>query len=233
MSTKPYGLICPITKACELLEPRWTIPILTEIWSGSSRFNDIRRGVGNISPTLLSKRLSEMEANGLIEREENQRTGYTEYVRTQSAIELEPALNAMAVWAQKNIIADVALSETNHDALMWKMRRSLITNELPARRIVIKFHFTDTNLDYNSYWLLKQPGVAAELCIDDPEVDINLFIESTVASLAAVMTGRSSLSRELEREHLFVSGDQELIETMPNWLPRSDYADVRDVSMAN
>jgi DNA-binding HxlR family transcriptional regulator len=231
MSTKPYGMICPITKACEVLEPRWTIPILTEIWSGSSRFNDIRRGVGNISPTLLPKRLTEMEANGLIEREENQQTGYTEYVRTQSAIELEPALNAMAVWAQKNVIADIALSNTNQDALMWKLRRSLVTVELPKRRIVIKFQFTDTNLDYNTYWLLKQPGIAAELCITEPEVEVNLFIEVALASLAAIMTGRSNFYRELERDHLFVSGDQELIQTMPQWLPRSDYADAKDVSM--
>ncbi|NHX27970.1 helix-turn-helix transcriptional regulator, partial [Escherichia coli] len=60
MSIKPSGLICPITKACEVLEPRWTIPILAELWAGSSRFNDIRRGVGNISPGLLSKRLKEL-----------------------------------------------------------------------------------------------------------------------------------------------------------------------------
>ncbi len=65
MTSRPYGMICPITKACELLEPRWTIPILTEIWAGSTRFNEIRRGVGNISTALLSKRLKEMQEKGV------------------------------------------------------------------------------------------------------------------------------------------------------------------------
>ena len=58
---KPYGMICPITRACELLEPRWTIPILVALWGGETRFNDLRRAVGNVSPALLSRRLKEME----------------------------------------------------------------------------------------------------------------------------------------------------------------------------
>ena len=68
MSTKPYGLICPITRACDLLEPRWSIPILSELWAGSTKFNELRRGVGSISPALLSRRLKELEQHGLIER---------------------------------------------------------------------------------------------------------------------------------------------------------------------
>lgn len=53
------------SRACEFLEPRWTIQILTEFWNGSTRFNDIRKGMGNISSALLSRRLKEMEALGL------------------------------------------------------------------------------------------------------------------------------------------------------------------------
>ena len=109
MSKKPYGLLCPISRACELLEPRWTIPILTELWNGSSKFNEIKRGVGNISPGLLSKRLRELEAAGLVDRVEDKATGTVDYIRTHKAVELEPALNALAVWAQRNIEAEVAL----------------------------------------------------------------------------------------------------------------------------
>lgn len=65
MPNKSYGLLCPISRACEILEPRWTIQILTELWAGSTRFNDIHRGVGHISRGLLSKRLKELEASTL------------------------------------------------------------------------------------------------------------------------------------------------------------------------
>jgi DNA-binding HxlR family transcriptional regulator len=68
MPAKPFGLFCPVSKACEVLEPRWTIQILGELWGGATRFNEIRRGIPAISPALLSKRLKEMQENGLLER---------------------------------------------------------------------------------------------------------------------------------------------------------------------
>ena len=68
MPSKPYGMICALAKACEIVEPRWTLLILNEIWSGYTRFSDIRRAVGNVSPGVLSKRLSELEKAGLVER---------------------------------------------------------------------------------------------------------------------------------------------------------------------
>ena len=75
MTRRPYGLICPISLACEILEPRWTVQILTELWNGSTRFNDIRKGVGDISTAILSRRLKEMEALGLVERVEDKAAG--------------------------------------------------------------------------------------------------------------------------------------------------------------
>ena len=52
MTNSQYGLFCPLAMACEILEPRWTILILGELSGGASRFNEIRRGVPGISPTL-------------------------------------------------------------------------------------------------------------------------------------------------------------------------------------
>ncbi|MER8565998.1 helix-turn-helix transcriptional regulator [Mesorhizobium sp. M0924] len=91
MTRRPYGLVCPISHACEFLEPRWTIQILTELWNGSTRFNDIRKGVGNVSSALLSRRLKDMEALGLVERVEDGATGAICYFRTQKSINLREA----------------------------------------------------------------------------------------------------------------------------------------------
>ena len=155
MNKKPYGLICPITRACDVLEPRWTIPILSEIWAGSTKFNEIRRGVGSISPALLSKRLKDLEELGMIERVEDPATGAVDYIRTQMAIDLEPALNAMAVWAQKYIEAEIACG-ANLSSLTWKMRKYIVPEELPQRRVVIRFHFKDDDLDYDTYWIVER-----------------------------------------------------------------------------
>lgn len=229
MTVKTYGMICPITKACEILEPRWTIPILTEIWSGSSRFNEIRRGLGGISPTLLSKRLREMEKNGLIRKTGDPSIGAIIYERTPMARELEPALDLLARWAQRNIEADLALRGTNISSLMWYLRRSVRRDALPERRVVIAIVFTDAVRD-GSYWLISSPGAEVEVCSEDPGLEVDLYLETTVGALTAVSTGRADLSREQTSGTIFISGDPALVQTAEAWLPRSAYAGIDGIA---
>lgn len=61
-----YGQFCPVAMAAELLATRWTLVVLGEMLSGSTRFNEIRRGVPRMSSALLSKRLRELEAAGIL-----------------------------------------------------------------------------------------------------------------------------------------------------------------------
>lgn len=229
MASRPYGIICPISHACEVLEPRWTIQILSEMWGGSSRFNDIRRGVGNISPALLTRRLRELEAAGLVRRLEDRATGNVEYVRTEKAIELEPAFDLLARWAQRNVEAEIAVREPNVSAMMWGARRHVRVEALPARRVVISFHFAKEASGHDRYWLVAQPGAAVDLCVSDPGTDVDLYVETTAVAMAAVMLGRSSLSREMAEGNLFLSGDARLIHTIEQWFPREDEHDVPGV----
>ena len=55
MST--YGQFCPVAKAMEVLDERWTLLVVRELLYGSTHFNELRRGVPKMSPALLSKRL--------------------------------------------------------------------------------------------------------------------------------------------------------------------------------
>jgi DNA-binding HxlR family transcriptional regulator len=227
MPSRPFGILCPITHACVLLEPRWTIQILTEMWVGSTRFNDIRRGVGSISPGLLSKRLKEMEQAGLVERLEDRAAGTVDYLRTAKAIALEPALDALAAWAQCNIEAEAAMGHTDLSILMWQMRRWINLSELPLQRIVMRFHFNDKGLAYDTYWLVVQPGAdQPELCTADPGMEIDLYIETNTLSLAGIMIGRSTIAREIDNGGLFLSGNARLARTMDRWLTRSSYVSV-------
>ena len=52
--------------AAEILCNRWTVLVLREMLAGTTRFNDLRRGVPRMSPSLLSKRLKELEASGVV-----------------------------------------------------------------------------------------------------------------------------------------------------------------------
>ncbi|MCB1403844.1 MAG: helix-turn-helix transcriptional regulator, partial [Rhodobacteraceae bacterium] len=59
-----YGQFCPVAMASEVLCQRWTVLVLREMLCGTTRFNDLRRGVPRMSPSLLSKRLKELERAG-------------------------------------------------------------------------------------------------------------------------------------------------------------------------
>jgi DNA-binding HxlR family transcriptional regulator len=232
MTRRPYGLICPISLACEILEPRWTIQILNELWDGSTRFNDIRRGLGNISSALLARRLKEMEALGLVERVEDRAKGTVDYVRTEKAIKLEPAMNALAEWAQCNIEAEIALSGADASTIMWVVRRMIILAELPRRRAVIRIHFRDDPPPkYPNWWLVVEPGAdLPEICSLDPGRDVDLYVETGVVSLGAIIEGRSSIEREKERGGLFLSGEPGLARSMDRWLRTSVYAAFEGIS---
>ena len=95
MTKDCYITFCPIAKACEILEPRWTLLILCEMYAGSTHFNDIRRGVPAISPTLLSKRLKELERHGLLSRVTEVHSGGFTYHLTQIAKQLEPIIDQL------------------------------------------------------------------------------------------------------------------------------------------
>src|SRR5437660_10215899 len=62
MAQGSYKQFCPVAMAAEILCTRWTVLLLRELIAGSTRFNDLRRGVPRMSPALLSQRLEELQA---------------------------------------------------------------------------------------------------------------------------------------------------------------------------
>ena len=91
-----YGQFCPVAKAMELLDERWTMLVVRELLLGSRHFNDLRRGVPKMSPTLLSKRLKSLTRAGVIEREEID--GRTTYSLTDCGKELADVVEALGAW---------------------------------------------------------------------------------------------------------------------------------------
>ena len=65
---RSYNQFCPVAMAAEVLCSRWTVVLLRELLAGSTRFNDLRRGLPRMSPALLSQRLKELEETGIVER---------------------------------------------------------------------------------------------------------------------------------------------------------------------
>ncbi|MEO6609305.1 MAG: helix-turn-helix domain-containing protein, partial [Aestuariivirga sp.] len=199
MSNDCYHSFCPVAKAGELLQPRWTMLILNEFWQGSTRFNELRRGLPGISPTLLSKRLKEMQHHGLIRRIEPEGMGEDGYVTTPMADELKPIVFALGQWAHRSVDAEVSLEHLDPKLLMWNMRRNIDVLALPkGRTTVIQFTFPELGKEQQDYWLVAKDGQGVDLCLIDPGHSVDLFIRADLKAMTSAWMGWSSLRREID-----------------------------------
>jgi DNA-binding HxlR family transcriptional regulator len=135
-----YRQFCPVAKAVELLDERWTLLLVRELLVGSERFNDLRRGLPRMSPSLLSRRLHQLVAAGVLTREES--GGEVRYRLTPAGQELRPVVEALSVWGTRWIPA-LADGELDPKLLMWDMHRNVDRAQVPAGRTVVQFDFSD------------------------------------------------------------------------------------------
>lgn len=220
-----YGQYCPVAKAAEILGEKWNLLILRELLMGTSRFNDFQRSMSRISPTVLNKRLKDLESAGLIvKRRLSGRRGY-EYRLTPMGNELEPAVEQVAIWGQKWARGQMADEELDVELLMWDIHRRIDTKSLPGGETVLSFSFPDL-LKYKSWWLVIYHD-AVDLCTEDPGKDVDLYISTDLRTMIEVWQGDRDLKTALRQGRIRAIGSRHLIRTMAHWFTLSIYAGVR------
>ncbi|TNE67768.1 MAG: transcriptional regulator [Alphaproteobacteria bacterium] len=218
-----YGQFCPIAKANEILGEKWTILIMREMLMGARRFNEIQRGLGLISPALLTTRLKALEEQGLVvKRQISGQRGF-EYYPSQAAEALLPLLVAMGEWGL--CWAKHTLSDADYDPefLMYYLERSVRPECLPGSETVLRFEFTDYESQRN-WWLLVNAG-RVELCIKDPLRDVDVYFTSTVRTMADVWMGDRTYRSAIDCGDLAVVGPPNLTKNISKWLAPSLFAD--------
>jgi len=218
-----YGQFCPVAMASEVICARWTPLILRELLCGSNRFNDLRRGVPRMSPTLLSKRLKELEQAGVIETKATGQAGIVEYHLTQAGQELRPIVMSLGIWGQRWVETQVSLKNLDPSLLMWDMRRSLDLTPMLPRRCTIQFHYPELPLSRQHFWLVIDNRLV-DLCIVDPGYEVDLFVECSLRTMTAIWMGLTNVQAELDAGRLELSGDRMLARSMQQWLGLSPFA---------
>ncbi|MGO9820444.1 MAG: winged helix-turn-helix transcriptional regulator [Solirubrobacteraceae bacterium] len=94
---------CPLYhEAVELVGRRWTGAILQVLMDGPMRFSEIGQAIPELSDRLLSERMKELEARGLVERTVIAGPPLrVQYELSKMGHELEPALSALGRWARR------------------------------------------------------------------------------------------------------------------------------------
>jgi DNA-binding HxlR family transcriptional regulator len=218
-----YGQFCPVAMAAEIVCSRWTALVVRELLCGSTRFNDLRRGVPRMSPTLLSKRLKELEEAGVIVAVPTSQAGVVDYKLTEAGEGLRPVVMSLGSWGQRWIESTLSLKNLDPSLLMWDMRRNLDPQPLPPRRCTINFLYPDVTSAKRSWWLVIDSSMV-DLCSANPGFDVDLYVQSSLRSMTAVWMGMSTVQKEMRAGQIELIGDKELAQSMQRWLGLSPFA---------
>jgi DNA-binding HxlR family transcriptional regulator len=99
MSARTYGQFCPVAKALDLVGERWTLLLVRELLLGPRRFTDLLHALPGLGTSLLTERLKQLEAAGLIHRERlPPPAATTAYQLTEAGKGLGPVIGALAAF---------------------------------------------------------------------------------------------------------------------------------------
>lgn len=223
MEQGSYGQFCPVAMAAEVFCTRWTALVLREVLCGSTRFNDIRRGVPRMSPTLLSKRLKELKKAGIIYTRPSKQSGGVDYVLTSAGEDLRPLVMSLGNWGQRWVESSLSLKNLDPSLLMWDMRRHLDPTPLPEKRCTIQFEYPELEAARRRWWLVIDKGMV-DLCLVDPGHEIDLAVTGSLRAMTAIWMGLSTVAKEVEAGALDLAGDPVIARSMQKWLGLSPFA---------
>ncbi|GAA4771971.1 winged helix-turn-helix transcriptional regulator [Microbacterium gilvum] len=97
MAARGYGQYCGVATAVELIGERWALLIVRDLLVGPRRYTDLKAGLPRIPTNILSTRLKDLQAGGVVRRVPIARCGLV-YELTPYGRELEPIVVALGRW---------------------------------------------------------------------------------------------------------------------------------------
>jgi len=105
VATREYGQYCGFARALEVVGERWALLIVRDLLVGPKRFADLQRGLPKSPSNILTARLKELEAAGIVRRRAQMREegGGVVYELTEEGRELEDAVVALGRWGARRL----------------------------------------------------------------------------------------------------------------------------------
>lgn len=217
-----YGQFCPIAKASEVVGEKWTLLIIRELLMGARRFSELQRGLGNISPALLTTRINALCDRGLVVRRRASGQRSYEYYPTASCDELLPILRALGEWGMRWAKDNLVDEDYDVELLMLYLERSIATDSLPGSETTLRFEFDDLKKQ-PQWWLLVQGG-RVDVCVKDPGREVDVYFRSTVRTMTDVWLGHRSYANAIRQGDLTVIGPTALTRTVGSWLRCTEFS---------
>ena len=219
-----YGQYCPITRSLEVLGDRWTLLVVRDLLVGATRFNELARGLPGMSRGLLSKRLDQLERDGLVVRADGG------YQPTLACEELRPLIFGLAEWGARWAFGEPRPDELDPVVLMWWIRGGIDPDRLigdagagtgGARRCCTCGCPTRAGPGSGSS---STPGDVS-LCFTDPGFEVDVTLEAAAGrALPGLARHASTLPAAVRDGRVTLTGPREAVRRLPGALRLSPAA---------
>ena len=221
-SRNTYRQFCPVARASEIVTERWTPLVLRELMCGSTRFNELRRGLPHLSPSLLARRLRDLEIDGIVTRAAEGSS--VEYRLTAAGEDLRPIIEALGHWGKRWVEREFTREEMDPALLVWDMHRRVIADELPAERVVTRIDFRGGRGRQPRFWLIfDRPS--ADVCFHDPGYEPELYVTAELRALIDFWMGARTFQSALADRSITLEGPRDLCRRFPSWFERSIFSE--------
>ncbi len=205
-----YRQFCPLARAAEILGERWTLLILRELSLGPQRFSDLRRRLDSISSSVLTDRLTRLEARGLLQqRALGPPAASTVYELAEAGRAAQPVLRELARWGTRFLLPAV---EGDRLEPVW-MRAAL---EAFARREATPARCLEIRLpDGEREVVMHVSGGPLGTRVHDRAERIDATLRAEPLALLGVLTGATDLRKGDSSACVEVRGDLEAAACLP------------------
>lgn len=219
-----YGQFCPVAKAAEIIGERWSLLVVRELLAGTTRFNDLQKALAKASPSILSKRLKELEQAGIIERTVKEDEYHPQYHLTRAGRELDSLIEQLGTWATRWAPSRLSRADLQEYFLMLDISRRVDRSALPAA-VTIGFSFEHRNINPKWWLVLRNDNI--DICDKDPGYDVDLLITASLRNLTDLWLGNLPITTARRQAKIRFIGDATLRKNPETWLGLSAFAKVR------
>jgi len=217
-----YGQFCPMAKAMEVLDERWTLLVVRELLLGSRHFNELRRGNPRMSPALLSKRLRRLERAGVVRRRVV--GARSAYELTESGLELRGVVDALGAWGAR-WVGDLGEEDLDPHLLLWDVKRTLPVERWPRGRTVLAIRFEDVAPPVSRWWVCVS-GDEVDVCDADPGFEVDAVVRTSLRVMTEIWRGDRDWTEAVRSGRVEVQAPTEVARAVPGWIGQSLLASV-------
>jgi DNA-binding HxlR family transcriptional regulator len=202
--TNTYGHYCPAARTLEIVGEKWSLLIVRDLLEQPQRFSDLMNTLGEITPKLLTARLRDLEAAGVVARDEQEGRRDVWYRVTLAGEALAPIIRELLVWGTQFAPGPTdnerasARSATGTAVALFNHRR-----RFPARPVTWEIAY-----DSSSTRRMRFDGTSWRRVPVTDDTPVDLRIATTPATWISLIRGDADNAASL-LDHVDLTGDAE------------------------